>query len=190
MTPAAASNPFGGGRVGAAPGTAASNPSGVPSTPPRTGSIGSVTGAGSAGSRKGVATPKNTDPYSIALPSGGGDRIRMDDPLLMDQLMLIEPVTYTPSIQTSASNEPTDVWTVNIIVLTGEAAGQQFDDVAIFQRLLKQEITRVDRGENRFLFAWLRRGNATPGRRAPYLFVPPTEEDFHFYEEWRASKPA
>jgi len=132
-------------------------------------------------------TVKSSDPYSASVPSTASGT-RMSDPGILNELMLVEPVEYIESMLTSASKEPTDVFRVNILPLTGPLAGQLQEDVLIFQVALKRELKKTHSGPNRWLLARCEMGAAKPGQSAPYLFNPPTAEDMAVYEKFKASR--
>ena len=149
----------------------------APSAAPVNGGLGSVGVQGS------------DDPYSISTPSGVSG-VRMSDPGLIDQLLLVEPVEYLPSMTTSASKEPVDAFRVNILPLTGELAGELQPDVLIFQEALKRELRKTYAGPNRWLLAYHHLGDAKPGKNAPYLFTPPNEEQMALFEKFKAQRAA
>lgn len=130
---------------------------------------------------------KSGDPYAASVPSTASGT-RMSDPGILGELMLVEPVEYIESMLTSASKEPTDVFRVNILPLTGELTGELQQDVLIFQTALKRELTKTYRGPNPWLLARLVMGDAKPGKNAPYLFKPPSEEDMKVYERFKATR--
>lgn len=130
---------------------------------------------------------KSSDPYSASVPSTASGT-RMSDPGILGELMLVEPVEYIESMLTSASKEPTDVFRVNILPLSGELAGQLSEDVLIFQTALKRELKKTHQGPNRWLLARCEMGAAKPGKNAPYLFNPPTPEDMAVYEKFKANR--
>lgn len=130
---------------------------------------------------------KSSDPYAASVPSTASDT-RMSDPGILGELMLVEPVEYIDSMLTSASKEPTDVFRVNLLPLTGDMAGQLHEDVLIFQTALKRELKKTYSGPNRWLLARCEMGSAKPGKNAPYLFNPPTAEDMALYEKFKASR--
>jgi len=132
-------------------------------------------------------TVKSGDPYSASVPSTASGT-RMSDPGILGELLLVEPVEYIDSMLTSASKEPTDVFRVNIMPLTGESAGQLHEDVLIFQIALKRELKKTYSGPNRWLLARCTKGAAKPGQSAPYLFLPPGDEDMAVYEKFKASR--
>lgn len=145
--------------------------------------------AASSGLGGGVDTKQSEDPYSVSVPSGVSG-VKMSDPGILDQLLLVEPVEYIPSMMTSASREPTDVVRVNIIPLTGELEDQLQEDVLVFQEALKRELKKTFQGPNKFLLAFLQLGKAKPGQSAPYIFVQPSEEQVKIFEKFKARKSA
>lgn len=137
----------------------------------------------------GVGTMQSSDPYSVSVPSGVSG-VRMSDEGILDQLLLVEPTEYIPSMMTAASREPTDVVRANILPLTGPLANQLQEDVLIFQEALKRELKKTYQGPNRWLLAYHHLGTAKPGQSAPYLFTPPNEEQVAFFEKWKAQRAA
>ena len=132
-------------------------------------------------------TVKSGDLYAASVPSTASGT-RMSDPGILHELMLVEPVEYIESMLTSASKEPTDVFRVNILPLTGELAGQLQEDVLIFQTALKRELRKTHQGPNPWLLARCTMGDAKPGKNAPYLFKPPSDEDMTVYERFKATR--
>ena len=132
-------------------------------------------------------TVKSNDPYAASVPSSASG-VRMSDPGILGELMLVEPVEYIESMLTSASKEPTDVFRVNIMPLTGELAGQLQEDVLIFQIALKRELKKTYSGPNPWLLARCVKGAAKPGQSAPYLFAAPSDEDMTVYERFKSSR--
>jgi hypothetical protein len=137
----------------------------------------------------GVDTKQSSDPYSVSLPTSASG-VRMSDPGILDQLLLVEPVEYIPSMMTSASREPTDVLRVNILPLTGELEGKLQEDVLIFQEALKRELKKTLQGPNRWLLAFHHLGAAKPGQSAPYIFTPPNEDQVKIFEKFKAQRAA
>lgn len=131
-------------------------------------------------------TVQSGDPYSVNIPSGVSG-VRMNDPGILNELLLVEPVEYIASMMTSASKEPTDAFRVNILPLTGGMAGELQEDVMIFQVALRRELMKTYRGPNRWLLARCQMGTAKPGQSAPYLFNPPQPEDLAIFEKFKAS---
>ena len=136
-----------------------------------------------------VGSVASSDPYSVATPSGVSG-VRMSDVGIIDQLLLVEPVEYIPSMMTAASREPTDVVRVNILPLTGPLEGQLQEDVLIFQEALKRELKKTIQGPNRWLLAWHHLGTAKPGQSAPYLFTAANEEQVAIFERFKARQAA
>jgi len=130
---------------------------------------------------------KSNDPYAASVPSTASG-VRMSDSGILNELLLVEPVEYIESMLTSASKEPTDVFRVNIMPLTGPLAGQLQSDVLVFQVALKRELKRTHQGPNPWLLARCEMGDAKPGQSAPYLFKPPSTEDYALYEQFKASR--
>lgn len=170
-------NPFDRGNA------AAPTPPSAPSAPTPPAAAPAAAGLG------GVDTQKSNDPYSVSTPSGISG-VRMSDEGILDQLLLVEPVEYIPSMMTAASREPTDVFRVNILPLTGPLANQLQEDVLVFQEALKRELKKTYQGPNKWLFAWHHLGTAKPGQSAPYLFTPPNDEQVAFFEKWKAQRTA
>lgn len=166
-------NPF--DRGGAATSTPASTPAPAQSAAPA--------GLGNVGAMA------SSDPYSASIPSTASG-VRMSDPGIIDQLLLVEPTEYIPSMMTSASREPTDVIRANILPLTGELTGQLQEDVLIFQEALKRELKKTYQGPNRWLLAYHHMGTAKPGQSAPYIFTPPNEEQVALFEKFKAQRAA
>lgn len=132
-------------------------------------------------------TVKSSDPYSASVPSGVSG-VRMSDPGILGELLLVEPIEYIESMMTSASKDPTDAFRINILPLTGPLAGQLQEDVMVFQIALKRELKKTYHGPNRWLLARCEMGEAKPGKNAPYLFVPPSDEDVTAYERFKATR--
>lgn len=132
-------------------------------------------------------TVQSGDPYSVNIPTGVSG-VRMNDPGILNELLLVEPVEYIASMTTSASKEPTDAFRVNILPLSGALAGELQEDVMIFQVALKRELMKTYRGPNRWLLARCQMGQAKPGQSAPYLFNPPTAEDLAIFEKFKATR--
>lgn len=132
-------------------------------------------------------TVQSNDPYSVNIPSGVSG-VRMNDPGILNELLLVEPVEYIASMMTSASKEPTDAFRVNILPLSGALAGELQEDVMIFQVALKRELMKTYRGPNRWLLARCQMGQAKPGQSAPYLFNPPAAEDLAIFEKFKATR--
>lgn len=143
----------------------------------------------SSGGLGGVGAMQSDDPYSVSVPSGVSG-VRMSDPGIIDQLLLVEPTEYIPSMMTSASREPTDVIRANILPLTGELEGQLQEDVLIFQEALKRELKKTYQGPNRWLLAFHHMGKAKPGQSAPYIFTPPDEDQVRIFEKFKAQRTA
>lgn len=137
----------------------------------------------------GVSAMSSSDPYSIATPSGVSG-VRMSDEGIIDQLLLVEPIEYIPSMMTAASREPTDVIRANILPITGPLANELQEEVLIFQEALKRELKKTLQGPSRWLYAYHHLGTAKPGQSAPYLFTPPNEEQMAFFEKWKAQRAA
>jgi len=135
----------------------------------------------------GVDVIKSNDPYAASVPSSASG-VRMSDSGILNELLLVEPVEYIESMMTSASKEPTDVFRVNILPLTGELAGHLQEDVLVFQVALKRELKRTHQGPNPWLLARCEMGAAKPGQSAPYLFNAPSPEDMAVYEKFKASR--
>lgn len=133
-----------------------------------------------------AGTMKSDDPYSVNIPSGVSG-VRMSDPGIINELLLVEPVEYVASMTTSASPEPTDAFRVNILPLTGALAGELQEDVMVFQMRLKHELMKTYRGPNKWLLSRLQLGEKKPGKNAPYIFVAPTEADVATFEKFKAS---
>ena len=142
-----------------------------------------------AAKSNGIDTMQSNDPYSISTPSGVSG-VRMSDDGIIDQLLLVEPMEYIPSMNTSASKEPTDVYRVNIVPLTGPLTGELQEDVLVFQEALKRELGKTFRGPNRWLLAYHHRGTAKPGQSAPYLFTPPDDDQMRIFEKYKAQRLA
>lgn len=136
-----------------------------------------------------VGAMQSSDPYSVSLPSTASG-VRMSDDGIIDQLLLVEPTEYIPSMMTSASREPTDVVRANILPLTGPLANQLQEDVLIFQEALKRELKKTYQGPNKWLLAFHHLGTAKPGQSAPYIFTPPNDEQMKFFEQWKAQQAA
>lgn len=134
-------------------------------------------------------TVQSGDPYSVNIPTGVSG-VRMNDPGILNELLLVEPVEYIASMMTSASKEPTDAFRVNILPLTGGLAGELQEDVMIFQVALKRELMKTYRGPNRWLLARCQMGTAKPGQSAPYLFNPPGEDDLAIFNKFKATRGA
>lgn len=172
-------NPFERGPAAAPAGKAAQAPRNAPAAKANT----AAAGIG------GVDTKQSEDPYSVSVPAGISG-LRMSEPGIMDELLLVEPVEYIPSMRTTASPEPTDVFRVNILPLTGELANELQEDVLIFQEALKRELKKTYEGPNRWLLAFHHLGEAKPGKNAPYLFTPPDEDQMAIFEKWKAAQSA
>jgi len=114
----------------------------------------------------------------------------MSDEGILDQLLLVEPTEYIPSMMTSASREPTDVVRANILPLTGPLTNELQEDVLIFQEALKRELKKTYQSPNRWLLAFHTKGTAKPGQSAPYIFQIPTDEQRAVFEAFKASRGA
>jgi hypothetical protein len=135
----------------------------------------------------GVASPTTDDPYSAAAPVGLSD-IKMKDPRVLNQLLMVEPIEYNASINTA--NGQTDAWRVNIIPLTGPAAGQLLQSVTVWQEALKRELSEAHAGPSRWLLAYHHEGNAKQGQSAPHLFTPANEEQKAIYRQFVEAQKA
>lgn len=128
---------------------------------------------------------KDDDPYASDVPAGISE-YKISD--FVGEFIMVEPTEYIESMLTSASKDPTDVFRVNVIPLTGEHAGEQLDDLMVFQVALKRALMKTWKGPKPWLRARLEMGNAKPGWSAPYVFVAPTEEDEAIYRKFVASR--
>lgn len=137
----------------------------------------------------GVDVKQSSDPYSVSVPSGVSG-VKMSDPGILNELLLVEPLEYIPSMMTSASREPTDVIRANFLPLTGELTGQLQEDVLVFQEALKRELKKTFQGPNRWLLAHLHMGTAKPGQSAPYIFSQPDEDQVKIFEKFKAAQGA
>jgi hypothetical protein len=133
----------------------------------------------------GVASTSSDDPYSAAAPVGLSG-LKMKDPAIIDQLLLVEPVEYSQNVKTDYGI--TDVWRVNIIPLSGPLTGQIQRSVTVWQEALKRELSECDAGPSKWLLAYHHLGTAKGGQSAPHLFTPANEEQKAVFEQWRASQ--
>lgn len=102
-------------------------------------------------------------------------------------LLLVEPVSFEPQVQTSFG--PADAVKATVHVLDGNGAGESYTDTLIFPKLLVSQ-TKGAIGEK--VLGRLAQGQAKPGQSAPWLLNEATPEDITKAEAWVAqnAKPA
>ena len=122
-----------------------------------------------------------------AIPSeGGGDKLPLDD--LNGALLRIEVLEALSDVQTV--HGPANPVRANVAVLDGSFKAETFDDALIFPRVMAGQI-RPSIGK--VVLGRLGRGQAKPGKNAPWLLAAPTEADVataRKYEAYAAEKAA
>lgn len=113
-----------------------------------------------------------SDPFSSP-PGVSGEKITD----FVGVLMLVKPTEYIESMDTSIGT--TDVVRADVALLDGDRAGDQIEDMLVFQTALKRDLTRVLDGDpsKPFVLARLGKGQAKKGKSAPFIFNQPEDED-------------
>lgn len=92
----------------------------------------------------------------------------------LGQLLIITPTNFEEKIPTIHGES--DAVRANILVVDGPDAGEQFDDVLIFPRVLVS-VLRGKIGSPMPVLGRLAQGEAKRGQSAPWILGPFTEED-------------
>lgn len=111
-------------------------------------------------------------------PSAGGD---MFSPAEHEgELLLIEPLSFEQGITTQMGTS--DAVKANVIVLDGPTAGATFDDALIFPKVLQSQ-TKPKIGGG-YVLGRLGKGEAKPGKSAPWMLHPFNEQDAQTAQNW------
>lgn len=129
----------------------------------------------------GAAAPEG-DPF--ATPSGPGSGEKITD--YMDRLLLVTPTEHVEDMSTSIGD--TDAVRANVVVLDGDQPGYEVPDMLVFQTALKRDLIRVLKGTATMMLGRLGKGEAKKGKSAPYIFIPPTDEDKTLARQYLAAQ--
>ena len=105
-------------------------------------------------------------------PPAGGDPLTWGDH--EGKLLLIEPVELVAEIATSFG--PTTAIRANVHIVTGPAVGTLHEDVLIFPKVLQSQL-RQHIGAGAPVVGRLSKGDARPGKLAPYKLIEATADD-------------
>lgn len=118
-----------------------------------------------------VKQGKAADPFSVA---GGFSDGKITD--YLGELLLVKPTEVIEEMDTEIGTAK-DVVRADVTVLSGDEAGETFEDMLVFQVALKRALIKVLDGPNPFLLGRLGKGAKKAGKSAPYIFETPTPED-------------
>lgn len=114
-----------------------------------------------------------TDQFVPATPVSNGDGGDMFKSAEHDgELLLVKVMDYRPEITTAAGTS--DAISAEITVLDGNTKGKQYPDALLFGKALVPTL-RPHVGS--LVLGRLGRGNAQPGKSAPWILQTPTEAD-------------
>lgn len=111
-------------------------------------------------------------------PSAGGDLFSPAEH--EGELLLIEPTSFEQGITTQMGTS--DAVKANIIVLDGPNAGSTFDDALIFPKVLQSQ-TKPKIGGG-YVLGRLGKGEAKPGKSAPWMLHSFTDQDAQVAQNW------
>ena len=120
--------------------------------------------------KRGPSAPAG-DPFST--PAGASE-IKIND--LVGLLLLVKPTEVIDEMTTEIGVAK-DVIRADVIILDGDDAGSEYEDVLVFQIALKRALKKVLDGANPYLLGRLEMGAKKPGKSAPYIFAQPDEDD-------------
>lgn len=127
------------------------------------------------------AAPAAGDPFGA--PSPAGEHNLTD---YVNELVLVTPTEWIDSMPTRLGES--SAMRADFVVLTGAAQGLEAADALVFQTILKKDLQRIMRSGTPMLLGRLVMGNAKPGKSAPYLFEPASNEDMTLARQYLASK--
>jgi hypothetical protein len=135
----------------------------------------------------GVSTPTSadSDPYGASTPVGLSG-LKMNNPMFMNQLLLVEPIEFIDEIKTARGAQ--SAVRANIIPLTGPQAGILQPNITVWQEALKRELRDAHNGPDRWLLAVLYMGEQRGQNNPPYLFREPLPEERAIYDQFRAAQ--
>jgi hypothetical protein len=113
------------------------------------------------------------DPFSTTSGGATTDR-RIND--FIGELLLVKPTEDIEELTTEVG--VTDAVRADVTPLSGPDAGETFEDLLVFQVILKRELRRVmSNPDQKFKLGRLVMGDATKGKSAPYKFADATPEE-------------
>lgn len=111
-----------------------------------------------------------TDPFDTA--SGmSGERVAN----LVGELLLITPLEFMPDFSTSVGKS--DTVRVDLVILSGDRAGEEVPGMLVFQQALVRDLKRSLEKGSKFFLARLGIGNKKPGQNPPYIFLQLEDDD-------------
>jgi len=114
-------------------------------------------------------------------PSTPASGEKLDLNTLNGALLLITVHELVKDIETSFGKS--NAVRVDVAVLDGDHKGSTFDDTLIFPRLLQSQLSQ-DIGDS--VLGRLGKGEAKPGKSAPWLLLAPTAADLKTGEKYEA----
>lgn len=119
--------------------------------------------------------------WGFGSPSdSSGDRWKAADHL--GELTAFVDVTLAEGVGQDFGNGPDDAADCSYIVtLDGKEADTVYEDAWVFGKALVPALTRA---ETQIIVGRVVKGEAKPGRNAPYLLDDPTDEDLATAQEW------
>jgi hypothetical protein len=115
-------------------------------------------------------------------PSAPSSGDKLDLNALNGSLLYIKALAEKRDIETSFGKA--DAIQANVTVLDGPHKGAEYDDVLIFPRVLASQL-RGDIGGDAIL-ARLGKGEAKPGKSAPWMLKEPSDDDRKTGEKFEA----
>jgi hypothetical protein len=104
-------------------------------------------------------------------PPGGGDRLPLDE--LNGSLLLFTVDKVVADITTA--HGVTDAVACSVAALDGTHKGEVFDDTLIFPKVLRGQLKQYVGGGR--VAARLGQGEKKPGKNAPWILVPASDDD-------------
>lgn len=113
---------------------------------------------------------------------------------LLGELVLFTPIEYVEEVTTDFGTK--DAVTTDLVVLSGEDAGTEYESVLIFQGSLigslKRKVPAYTNGvmtrEGRKVLGVIAKGDAKKGQNAPYILAAPTDEQKQVARDYLAGR--
>lgn len=109
-----------------------------------------------------------------------GDKVEWAD--LNGRLLYITVLDLKRDIETVHGKS--DAVSANVVILDGDRKGEELADILVFPRVLRSQLAQLVGKDDNVALGRLGKGNASPGKSAPWILQAATADDHEIGLRW------